>query len=69
MVFTKVVTGDENLLNEFLTRKQGLYAGTDISVLQDYIRNKYICKTAEARRKRRLWRYDNESTGILCERF
>lgn len=27
----KIITGDENLLNVFLSRKQGLYVGTKIT--------------------------------------
>ena len=29
-ILDRIITGDENLLNIFLTRKQALYAGTDI---------------------------------------
>lgn len=36
MNIIQVITGDENELNLFLTRKQQLYIGIEISPVKDY---------------------------------
>ena len=53
----KTVTGDENLLNVFLERNQGIHAGTDIFI--------YILKTTE----NKILEVENENIIILCKRI
>ena len=54
----KTVTGDENLLNVFLERNQGIHAGTDIFIYLYF-------KTTE----NKILEVENENIIILCKRI